>query len=69
MYYYEDPDYQGLNQDESPANVESPIFVKSDFKKNPSDRLEKYSNFTCRFKADDGRVMYTKGAMVRYPIE
>jgi hypothetical protein len=23
IWYYEDPDYQGLNQDESPANVES----------------------------------------------
>lgn len=69
IWYYEEPDYQGLNTDESPANTESPLYIKTDFKSNPLDRLDKYSNFTCRFKADDGRIMYTKGHMVRYPIE
>lgn len=49
-----------MNIDEAPGNSETPLYIKTDFKKNPSDRLEKYSNFTCRFKADDGRVMYTK---------
>lgn len=33
------------------------------------DRLLKYGNFTCRFKADDGRVMYTKAEIIKYPIE
>lgn len=60
IYYYEDLDYKELSTDESPANVENQIFIKTDFKKNPTDRLSKHSNFTCRFKADDGRVMYTK---------
>lgn len=27
IWYYEDPDYQGLNQDETPANVEALLFV------------------------------------------
>lgn len=58
-----------MNTDESPANVPTELFVKTDFKKNPADRLEKYGNFTCRFKSDDGRVMYTKAEMVKYPIE
>jgi hypothetical protein len=43
--------------------------VRTDFKKNPIDRLNKYSNFTCRFKAEDGRTMYTKAQMERYPLE
>lgn len=41
----------------------------ADFKKNPTDRLIKYSNFTCRFKSEDGQVLYTKGQMERYPLE
>lgn len=69
LYYYEEPDYQGLSQDEAPANIELPIFIKTDFKSNNMDRLWKYGNFTCRYKAEDGRVMYTKAEMVRYPIE
>jgi hypothetical protein len=35
LWYYEDPDYKGLNIDESPANVESQVFIETDFKKNP----------------------------------
>ena len=33
------------------------------------ERLKKYSNFTSRFKHEDGRVMYTQCQMVRYPLE
>ena len=33
------------------------------------EKLKKWSNFTCRFMSADGRVMYTKGTMKRYPIE
>jgi hypothetical protein len=43
--------------------------VKTDFKKNPIDRLRKYGNFTCRFMSSDGKVKYTKGYMVKYPLE
>lgn len=59
LFYYDDPDYTGVNLDESPASVETPLYIKSDFKKNPMDRLEKYSNYTCRFMSSDGRVLYT----------
>lgn len=69
VYYYEEPDYKELINDESPANLENQVFVRADFKKNPIDRLRKYSNFTCRFRAEDGRVMYTKAQMERYPLE
>ena len=69
VYYYEEPDYKELINDESPANLENQVFVRADFKKNPIDRLRKYANFTCRFKAEDGRVMYTKAHMERYPLE
>lgn len=54
VYYYEEPDYKNLSTSESPANVESQIFIAADFKKNPTDRLRKYSNFTCRFRSEDG---------------
>jgi hypothetical protein len=44
--------------------------VKTDFKNNPIDRLAKHGNFMCRFKSADGtRVMYSKGEMVKYPLE
>lgn len=69
MFYYDDPDFQGLNLDEAPANIPTELYVKTDFKKNPHDRLEKYGNFTCRYKSEDGRVMYTKAEMVKYPLE
>lgn len=69
IYYYEEPAYHDLSIDESPANIENQIFIGTDFKGNPIDRLRKYANFTCRFKSDDGRVMYTKGEMERYPLE
>lgn len=60
LWYYEEPEYKSLNEEESPANTESELFINTDFKKNPDDRLKKYSNFTCRYKSEDGRVMYTK---------
>ena len=31
--------------------------------------MEKYGNFTCRFKAEDGRVKYSKARMMHYPID
>jgi hypothetical protein len=43
--------------------------VKTDFKGNNMDRLNKYGNFTCRFMSADGKVKYTKGYMVKYPLE
>jgi len=43
--------------------------MKTDFKGNKMDILEKYSNFTCRYKSEDGRVFYTKGQMVKYPLD
>ena len=69
LFYYQEPAYLGLSTDESPANVENQIFIQTDFKNNPIDRLQKNANFTCRFTSSDGRVMYTKGQMERYPLE
>jgi hypothetical protein len=43
--------------------------VKTDFKKNPFERLTKYANFTCRYSSPDGHVKYTKASMVKYPLE
>ena len=43
--------------------------MKTDFKKNPIDRLIKYANFTVRFTAADGRISYSKAYMERYPLE
>ena len=54
LFYYEEPEYKELNVDESPANLESQIFIMTDFKKNPIDRLKKYAFITCRFKGEDG---------------
>lgn len=51
VWYYQEPDYQGLSPDSAPANLETPIFIKTDFKSNPIERLQKYGNFTCRFTA------------------
>jgi hypothetical protein len=69
IYYYQDPDYRGLNQDEAPANTPNDIIVDTDFKLNPTDRLDKLGNWTCRYRAEDGRVMYTKAEMVKYPLD
>lgn len=70
IYYYEEPEYGALNTNEAPENVEKPLFVHTDFKTNDMKRLEKYSNFTCRFKNEDGsRVYYTKAKMVHYPLD
>jgi len=34
------------------------------------DRIKKYSNFTCRFKSEDGtKIVYSKGDLERYPLE
>lgn len=59
VFFYEDPDYKDLSSDESPANIETQIFIKTDFKKNPIDRLKRYANITCRFKNDDGYMAFT----------
>ena len=54
VFYYEEPDYIKLSLDESPANVESQLFITTNFKRNPIDRLKRYANITCRFKGEDG---------------
>ena len=69
IFYFDDPDYIEKNIDESPANVENQIIIKTDFKNNNIERLGKEGNFTCRFKAEDGRTAYTQGHMVRYPLD
>jgi hypothetical protein len=69
IYYYEEPEYKDILTDESPANVEKQIIIRTDFKKNPIDRLYKFSNFTCRFRTEDGQVRYTRAQMERYPLE
>ena len=43
--------------------------IKTDFKRNPVDKLQKHGNFSCRFKGEDGQVKYTAGTLVRYPLE
>jgi len=57
---------------ESPANIESTIYITTDFKKNPIDRLKKYANVVCRFKSlEDGtnQVYFTQGQLESYPLE
>jgi hypothetical protein len=65
IFFYEDPDFKDVSVTESPANIESQIFFPTDFKKNSIERLKKYSNVTCRFKGEDGTIIYTQGEMVR----
>ena len=70
IFYYQDPDFKNLSRDESPANQENDIIIDTDFKQNPQERLDKYGNFTCRFKSEDGTVIkYTQGEMIKYPLE
>ena len=69
IFYYEDPSFGELSTNESPANLETQIYLTTDFKKNPIDRLKKYANITCRFKGEDGTIRYSHGEMLRYPIE
>jgi IPT/TIG domain len=59
IFFYEEPDFKELTIDESPANIQSQIYIITDFKKNPIDRLKKYANLTCRFKGEDGKVAYS----------
>jgi hypothetical protein len=67
VFYYEEPDYGQITADESPANIQTQIFIMTDFKKNPIDRLKKYSSIVCRFKGEDS--ILTQGEMLRYPLE
>ena len=69
IWYYEDPIYGKPSIDESPANVENQVFIPTDFRNQDLKILDKYGNLTCRFQAEDGRVLYTKARMVRYPLE
>jgi hypothetical protein len=71
VFFYEEPDYKEMSVSESPANTESTIFITTDFKKNPIDRLKKYANVMCRFKSlEDGsnQVFYTQGELTSYPL-
>lgn len=54
IYYYEEPEYGRITSDESPANIATQLFIMTDFKKNPIDRLKKYANIVCRFRGEDG---------------
>jgi hypothetical protein len=69
IFYYEEPDYKELSSDETPANVESQVYLVADFKKNPIERLKRYSSISCRFKNEEGIVKYTEGSLARYPLD
>ena len=68
LFYYEDPSFTSLSSDETPGNVETIVYIMTDFKMNPIERLKKYSNISCRFRSDEGQVRYTSGFMLRYPV-
>lgn len=71
IWYFEQPEFIQTNVQGSPANQEKPIFTQTNFKwdTNEVTRLNKYGNFTCRFRSSDGkRVKYTKARMEVYPL-
>ena len=68
VFYYEDPAFGSLSLDETPANIQTDIYLQTDFKLNPIERLKKYASIACRFTGLDGQVLTTEGQMVRYPI-
>lgn len=71
IWYYDEPNYIDLSSSGSPANLQKPLFVKTDFKwqTNDVDKFRKHSNFTCRFQSLDGKkVVYTKAKMEVYPV-
>ena len=61
LFYYEEPEYKEISTDESPANIEDEVFIVTDFKRNPIERLKKYANISCRFRGEDGTMKYTQG--------
>jgi hypothetical protein len=70
VYYFEEPTYSQLSSPGSPANLEKPIMIKTDYKweTNSMEAFKKHSNFTCRFTSADGtKVVYTQGKMMVYP--
>jgi len=69
IYYYEEPFYEGPDKSETPGNVPTQLFTKTDFKNNDMDRFKRLANFTCRYKSENGTVKYTKAYMIRYPLE
>jgi hypothetical protein len=67
VYYYVDPSLVELNINDSPANLQSQIFITVDFKGNDMDRLVRTSDTKCRFTS--GKKVYIEEAqLVAYPF-
>jgi hypothetical protein len=43
IFYYEDPEISWKNIEETPANLQSHLFMKMNFKSNDMNRLEQYA--------------------------
>ena len=71
VFYYAEPTYEEPSESGSPANIEKPLLIPTNFdwSKNNPEQLAKSGNFTCRYTSSDGKkVVYTKAKMERDPI-
>jgi hypothetical protein len=54
LFYYQDPSFGTLSVEETPANLPTDIYIQTDFKLNPIERLKKFATISCRFTGLDG---------------
>jgi len=77
IFYFEEPDYGTVSASQIPSNGNETIFIPTDYKtnntipRNPPNTEEmfrEYANITCRYTTITGKVKYTKGEMLRIPL-
>ena len=72
VYYYEEPEYSSTDPQSASANLETSVFIETDFKssKNNMELFTDYGNFKWRFSSvSRSKVMYADGEAVTYPFQ
>ena len=69
VYYIYDPEFQKVNRNSVPKNMQVPLLIETKFywEKNDKEMFAKYSNFTCRFTIGELQIT-TQGRMETLPL-
>lgn len=69
VWYIHDLEYQSLNRNDVPKNLQVPLIISTEFHwdLNDYEKFTKYSNFTCRFKIGT-ETIYTTARMDGVPL-
>ena len=68
FYYYEEPTYDKYEGGETPANIQTEIFIGTKISKTEMPNILKYGHPKARFTSDDGQVKIVDAILLYTPL-